>query len=133
MENNKQALDKDKNVGLILLDLSKAFDCPPHRLLFCKLNAYNTSYEAYNLIKSYLCHSLQRVMVAPARSLWQSMQNGVPQESVLGPLLFNIFRNHTVYELQDVCSLHNNADDNTICCSQSDMNVLKMNLEKDVM
>ena len=52
MENSKQALDEGTNVGLILLDLSKAFDCLPHRLLLCKLNAYGISYEARSLIKS---------------------------------------------------------------------------------
>ena len=129
MENSKQALDEGKNVGLILLDLSKAFDCLPHRLPLCKLNAYGISYEACSLIKSYLCQRLQRVKVALARSQWQIMQKGVPQGSVLGPLLFNIFYN-IIYELQGVCSLHNYADDNTICCSYSDMNILKINLEK---
>ena len=130
LENSKQALDEGTNVGLILLDLSKVFDCLPHRLLLCKLNAYGISYEACNLIKSYLCQRLQRVKVASTRSQWQIMQKGVPQGSVLGPLLFNIFINDIIYELQGVCSLHNYADDNTICCSYSDMNILKINLKK---
>ena len=132
MENSKQALDEEKNVGLILLDLSKIwlFDCLPHRLLLCKLNAYGISYEACSLIKSYLCQRLQRVKVASARSQRQIMQKGVPQGSVLGSFLFNIFINDIIYELQGVCSLHNYADDNTICCSHSDMNILKINLKK---
>ena len=82
MENSKQALDEGKNIGLMLLDLSKALDCLPQRLLLCKLNAYGISYEACSLIKSYLCQRLQRVKVAPARSQWQIMQKGVPQGSV---------------------------------------------------
>ena len=96
IENIKQALDEGENVGVILLDLSKAFDCLPHRLLLCKLNAYGDSYEACSLIKSYLCQCLQRVKVASARSQWQIMQKGLPQGSVLGPLSFNIFINDNI-------------------------------------
>ena len=62
-ENSRQAFDKGRLVGFILLNLSKAFDCLPHRLILCKLNACGISYDACNLIKSYLCRRLQRVKV----------------------------------------------------------------------
>ena len=52
MENSKKTPEEGNNIGLILLDLSNAFDCLPHKLLLCKLNAYGSSYEACNLIKS---------------------------------------------------------------------------------
>ena len=130
MENSKQALDEGKNVGLILLDLSKAFDCLPHRLLLCKLNAYGISYEACSLMKYFLSQRLQRVKVASARTQWQIMQKGVRQGSVLGPLLLSIFINDIIYELQGVDSLYNYTDNNTICCSHSDMNILKIHMKK---
>ena len=54
MEDSKLALNQGKHVGLILLDLGKAFDCLPHRLLLRKFNAYGISYEACSLGKSYV-------------------------------------------------------------------------------
>ena len=83
----KSASDRGKNVGLLLLDLSKASDCLPHRLLLCKLHAYSMSREACKLILSYLRNRLQRVQIASVKSDWSYMIKGVSQGSVLGPLL----------------------------------------------
>ena len=54
VEDCKKALDKHMHVGLLLLDLSKAFDCLPHKLLLCKLHAYGVSRDACGLFCSYL-------------------------------------------------------------------------------
>ena len=54
IEDTKRALDNHMHVGLLLLDLSKAFDCLPHRLLICKLHAYGESRESCSLMLSYL-------------------------------------------------------------------------------
>ena len=68
------------------------------RLHLCKFSAYDISYEACSLIKSYLCQRFQRVKFASARSQWQMMQKGVPTGSVLVPLfLFDISINDIIY------------------------------------
>ena len=98
IEDCKIALDSREYVGLVLTDLSKAFDCLPHRLLLWKLYNYGLSKKACQLIRSYLYNRKQRVKIGCERSMWSSIYKGVPQGSVLGPILFNIFYEwHLVY------------------------------------
>ena len=89
--NCKKALDQGKEQGALRTNLSKAFDCLPHRLIVAKLHAYDFSIESLKLINSYLTGRKQRVKINHQFSSWMDILFGVAQESILGPLLFNIF------------------------------------------
>ena len=77
--------------GALLTGLSKAFDCLNHDLLIAKLNAYGFSLPALRLIHDYLSNRKQRTRINNSYSTWMEIVFGVPQGSILGPLLFNIF------------------------------------------
>ena len=80
--------DQHKFTAAILMDLSKAFDCLPYDLLLQKLNYYGTSKSALNLIQNYLSNRKQCVKLGTALSTWQDIYKGVPQGSILEPVLF---------------------------------------------
>ena len=128
----KKTIDSGGVAGAVLTDLSKAFDCLNHELLIAKLNAHGFSRSALLLIHSYLTDRKQRVKVNGSFSTWTETVRGVPQGSVLGPLLFNIYLNDLFMFLEetDIC---NYADDTTIyACGPNIENVI-MHLENDAL
>ena len=98
------------------MDLSKAYDCIPHDLI-AKLHAYGLGIKAIKLLHSYLTNRKQRTKINNSFSEWVEIVIGIPQGSVLGPLLFNIFINDLLLGIEDG-NLCNFADDNTLytCC-----------------
>ena len=103
---------KGKSFGALLTDLSEAFNCYSHELLLAKLHAYGFSIAALRLIYSYLTNRKQRTNVNWSCSPREEILFGVPQRSILGPLLFNIFLCELFFIMSEI-GFESYADDNT--------------------
>ena len=117
-----KAIDQTHITLLILLDYSKAFDTVNHALLLAKMKKFGLHNSTLNWFNSYLSGRCQRVMCNDSQSEWGFMFNGVPQGSVLGPLLFTILvsdLNCVVHE----SSVHMYADDTQLYHSAPVSNV----------
>lgn len=121
-------LEAGKHTGIALCDLSKAFDCVPHDLLLTKLSYYGIRGLPLSLFESYLSNRKQCAYVNNISSAFNDVKHGVPQGSVLGPLLFILFVNdisHFIHPYK--CILF--ADDTTLITSNTDYSNLVNNLK----
>ena len=128
-----EALENSELTFLVLLDYSKAFDCANHRLILAKLQAAGFKNDSLSWITSYLSGRSQKVVAGSDESGWESVINGVPQGSVLGPLLFTIL----VSDISDAIKrgrYHLYADDTQLYykCKVEDANATITNINSDL-
>ena len=90
MESWRNALDKDLLVGSVMVDLSKVFDTVDHDILLRKLSRYGVREGELRWFEDYLRKRKQRVCVGGEFSAWSEIKRGVPQGSILGPLLLYV-------------------------------------------
>ena len=103
----------------------------PHEILIAKLHAYGFSRDSLKLIYNYLKERKQRVKINAEYSSREEILKGIPQGSILGPLLFNIFINDLFFfvEVSEVC---NYADDNSLTVADICIGTIISKLESDV-
>ena len=128
-----EALENSELTFLVLLDYSKAFDCANHRLILAKLQAAGFKNDSLSWITSYLSGRSQKVVTGSGESGWEGVINGVPQGSVLGPLLFTIL----VSDISDAIKrgrYHLYADDTQLYykCKVEDANTTVANINSDL-
>ena len=113
-------LDIGGHAGALLTDLSKAFDCIDHELLIAKLHAHGFDNDALKFIYSYLKGRKQMTKINYSYSSFAENLFGVPQGSILGPLLFNAYICDLLYDTDDL-DFASFAHDNTLYSCLSDM------------
>ena len=123
----KCSLYKGNIVCCILMDLIRAFDCIPHKLLISKFKAYGVSVSACDVITNYLKDRRQRVKIGTQRSEWMHAHKGSAQGSLFGPFSYNVFTNYIFNLIDDDVEIYNYADDNTILCSGKWLTDIKVN------
>ena len=130
-ENIKSKIDNRNLTCGIFIDLEKAFDTVNHRILLKKLEYYGIKGTANHWLCDYLTGRKQRVKIDNTFSDYQGITCGVPQGSILGPLLFLIYIND-MHKAAKFCTLYHFADDTNLICSDKNAKLLRKNVNSDL-
>jgi len=116
-------------IDVFYADFAKAFDKVPHNNLIVKLKSYGINDETVKWIQSFLSNREQRVVLGNESSNWAEVTSGVPQGSVLGPLLFVIYINDLTKQVENMVKLY--ADDSKLMRTVESVGD-KESLQKDI-
>ena len=119
----EQKLDFD----ILYLDFAKAFDTVPHQRLLNKLKAYGIEGDLLNWISSFLSNRTQRVRVNKSFSEYKTVDSGIHQGSVLGPVLFTIYTNDLPDVVESICKIF--ADDTKLYGAVSNSDIIQKDLK----
>ena len=126
IEKCRKVLDKQGFAGLLLTDSPKVFDCTDHELLIAKLHAFGFNIKSLELIHGYLYDRIQGIKINSSFSHWGNVQSGIPQGSIKGPLLFNIYICDLFSDIIDI-DIANYTDDTTPYALDSKLeNIVKL-------
>ena len=123
-------MDKNLYTGIAKLDLSKAYDSISHSLLLHKLAELGLSEDSIHYIKSYLQNRKQRTKFKNCISDVETIKSGIPQGSILGPILFVCFTNDLKDEFESQCKIVSYADDTILIAKAENQNQLTEKIEK---
>ena len=128
-----KAMDKKEITAMVLIDLSKASDSICHRTLLTKLKGLGASNEMLNWFESYLTNRMQSTRLGTSRSIELTVTRGIPQGSILGPLMFSLYMNDQTFIVKFL-SVESFVDDTKVyfLCSSENINSCLAKVSEDL-